>query len=246
MEDIYKTSENIRAFDVDANNRLKVSTLFDYFQDAASKHAERSKVGYTDLLPKGLLWVLSWAKLEIIDYPKFLNRVKIETWGKSQRKLYSMRDFLLFNSNNEVLCEGTTAWLLLDSKTLRPKILTQIFPDVKLNEVKSALDEYPAKFNDIKSKEIVFSKKINYTDIDLNKHVNNARYVEYILDCYDQDFHKDHVIKSLTISFLTETKYDQTLEFHKNSNKTENGYDYIEAKNLTTGKDVFRAAIKWR
>lgn len=246
MEDIYKTSENIRAFDVDANNRLKVSTLFDYFQDAASKHAEYSKVGYTDLLPKGLLWVLSWAKLEIIDYPIFLDQVKIQTWGKSQHKLYSMRDFLLFNSNDEVLCKGTTAWLLLDSKTLRPKILTQIFPDVRLNEVKSALDEYPTKFNDIASKEIVFSKKINYTDIDLNKHVNNAKYVEYILDCYDQDFHKDHSIESLTISFLTETKFNHQLELYKSSHMLENGYDYIEAKNVITGRDVFKAAIKWR
>ena len=246
MEDIYKTSENIRAFDVDSNNRLKVSTLFDYFQDAASKHAEHLKVGYTDLIPNGLFWVLSWVKLEIIEYPKFLDQVKIETWGKSQHKLYSMRDFLLFNSNDKVLCKGTTAWLLLDSKTLRPKILTQIFPDVLLNGEKSALDEYPEKFNTLASKGIVYSKEINYTDIDLNKHVNNAKYVEYILDCYDQDFHKDHVIKSLTISFLTETKYGHKLEFHKNSYKFENGYDYIGAKNLITDKEVFKAIIKWR
>jgi acyl-ACP thioesterase len=246
MEAVYKTSEYIRAFDVDANNRLKVSTLFDYFQDAASKHAEHLNVGFTDLIPKGLLWVLSWVKMEVINYPKFLDQVKIQTWGKSQHKLYSMRDFLLFNSNDEVLCKGTTAWLLLDSKTLRPKILTQIFPDVMLNGEKSALDEYPIKINNIGSKEIVFSKKINYTDIDLNKHVNNAKYVEYILDCYDQDFHKDHIIKSLTISFLTETKFNHELELYKSSLTIENGYDYIEAKNLITDKDVFKATIEWR
>ena len=246
MEDIYTTTENIRAFDVDSNNRLKVSTLFDYFQDAASKHAEHSKVGYTDLIPKGLFWVLSWVKLEITDYPKFLDRVKIQTWGKSQYKFYSMRDFLLFNSNDKVLCKGTTAWLLLDSKTLRPKILTQIFPNVLLNKENSALNEYPEKFKNINAKETVFSKKINYTDIDLNKHVNNAKYVEYILDCYEQDFHTEHIIKSLTISFLTETKYNHELELYKSSKMLEDGYDYIEAKNLITDKEVFKAIIKWR
>ena len=112
--------------------------------------------------------------------------------------------------------------------------------------MKSALNEYPEKFENITAKETVFSKKINYTDIDLNKHVNNAKYVEYILDCYDQEFHTDHIINSLTISFLNETKYGQTLEFYKNTQTIENGYDYIEAKNLTTDKDVFKAAIKWR
>ena len=70
MKPIWETTLKIRAFDVDANNRLKVSTIFDYFQDAASNHAEELKVGYTDLISKGYFWVLSWVKLEIINYRK--------------------------------------------------------------------------------------------------------------------------------------------------------------------------------
>ena len=67
MNPIWETALKIRAFDVDANNRLKVSTIFDYFQDAASNDAERRNFGYEVFIPMGLFWVLSWMKIEAIS-----------------------------------------------------------------------------------------------------------------------------------------------------------------------------------
>jgi acyl-ACP thioesterase len=246
MKPIWETSFNIRAFDVDVNNRLKVSAIFDYFQDAASLHADNLKVGYDDLIPKGYFWVLSWAKIEFSNYPKFKDEVKIQTWGKKQFKLYSLRDFILYSSDENIMCKGTTAWLLLDAKTLRPKVLTQLFPDVLMLPDKSALEDLPEKFPILPQTEIIFSKEIKYSDIDLNKHANNAKYVELIQDCYNQEFHNSNQLKSLTISFLSEAKYGQNLEILKSIDTLENEYDYIETKNIDTNKDVFKAILDWK
>jgi acyl-ACP thioesterase len=245
MKALWETSCKIRAFDVDSNNRLKVSTIFDYFQNAASNHADNLKIGYDDLIPKGFLWVLSWAKFEFIKYPQFKDEVKIYTWGKKQYKLYSMRDFILFNNNDQIICKGTTGWLLLDAKTMRPKILTQLFPDVMLLEEKTAMDDLPQKFPNLPQTEKIFSKEIKYSDIDLNKHANNAKYVELIQDCYDQEFHNSHQMKSLTISFLSEAKYGDTVEVSKNIQTDKEETYFIEAKNLNTEKAVFQAITEW-
>jgi acyl-ACP thioesterase len=242
MKPLWETTLKIRAFDVDVNNRLKISTIFDYFQDAASNHAEELKVGYTDLIPKGYFWVLSWIKLEIIGYPKFMEEVKVETWGKKQHKLYSMRDFLMMDKSGSVLCKGTTAWLFLDAKSLRPKIMPQLFPDVIFLEEKIAVDELPQKVQNITQREKIFSKKIKYSDIDLNKHVNNAKYVEFMNDCYDDKFHSSHQLKTLTASFLSETKFEDTLQISKGIH---NDAHFIEAANLNTDKVVFRAKGEW-
>ncbi len=180
MKSLWETSLNIRAFDVDANNSLKVSAIFDYFQDTAANHAENLKVGYTDLIPKGLFWVLSWAKFEFIDYPKFMDEINIQTWGKKQYKLYSMRDFLMLDKGDNVLCKASTAWLLLDAKSLRPKIMPQLFPDVVFIEEKSSLDDLPEKFPEFPQTEKIYTKEIKYSDIDLNKHANNAKYLELL------------------------------------------------------------------
>ena len=54
MKPIWEVPFKIMAFDVDANNRLRVSRIFDYFQDAASNDAERLGFGYNDFIPKNL------------------------------------------------------------------------------------------------------------------------------------------------------------------------------------------------
>jgi medium-chain acyl-[acyl-carrier-protein] hydrolase len=246
MKPLWETSLKVRAFDVDANNRLKVSTIFDYFQDAASLHADNLKVGYDDLIPKGYFWVMSWAKFEFHNYPKFKDEVKVQTWGKKQHKLYSVRDFLMLDNDDEVLCKATTAWLFLDAKSLRPKIMPQLFPDVIFLEEKSAIDDLPQKFQNIPQTESMYSKELKYSDIDLNKHTNNAKYVELLLDSYDQEFHNSHPMKSLTISFLSETKFADTIEILKSNDAELANSHFVEAKNLKTRKTVFQAMVNWK
>ena len=245
MNPIWENTFKTTAFDVDANNRLRVNRIFDYFQDAASYDAERRGFGYNEFNLKGLLWVLSWVKFEFLSYPKFMDEIKIQTWGKKQHKLYSMRDVLIFNSKDEIIIKGTSAWLLLDSKSLRPKILTQLYPELKMLDTKDALTDLPQKINSVKNTEFIFSKKICYSDIDLNRHTNNAKYIEMVFDCFDQNFHNEHWVKSLMVSFNAETKSGDEIELFKGNLQTNAVSHYVEAKNKNTGSPVFQAISEW-
>lgn len=246
MNPIWENRFQITAFDVDANNRLKINRLFDYFQDAASNDAERLGFGYSEFVPKKLFWVLSWVKIEFLDYPKFMDEIKIQTWGKKQHKLYSLRDFLIFNSSAEIIIRGTSAWLLLDAKSLRPKILTQLYPDLKLLNSRDAMSDLPQKMNPVDKLEFVYSKIIRYSDIDLNNHTNNAKYIEFLFDCFDLEFHKEHRVKSLVVSFNAETKFGDEIDFHKGIIDSSIPPHYVEAKNKNTGAVVFQAVIGWK
>ena len=245
MSPIWETTTKVRAFEVDANDRLKVNIILDYCQDAASNDAERLNFGYSNFVPMGLTWVLSWAKFEFIEYPKFIDEIKIQTWGKKQFKLYSMRDYLLFNSKDEVICKGTSAWLLLDLKSLRPKILPQLFPDIKMLDSKDALSNLPQKIIPLEKTQMIYSTQIHYSDIDLNQHANNASYIKLMLDCFDQEFHKAHTIKSLTVSYIAQSKYGDEIQLYKGTEKENPLTHYIEAKNLSSNKTVFQAMVEW-
>jgi acyl-ACP thioesterase len=245
MNPIWETTTKVRAFEVDANDRLKVNTILDYFQDAASNDAERLNFGYTNFVPMGLTWVLSWAKFEFIKFPKFSDEIKIQTWGKKQFKLFSMRDYLLFNSKDEIICKGTSAWLLIDSKSLRPKSLPQLFPEIKMLDTKDALSDLPQKIIPSSETDIIYSTQIRYSDIDLNQHANNAKYIELMLDCFDQEFHKKHTMKTLTVSYNAQSKYGDEIQLSKGIEKEIPLTHYIEAKNLNNGKKVFQSLIGW-
>jgi medium-chain acyl-[acyl-carrier-protein] hydrolase len=245
MNSILENKFSIRAFDVDANDRIKVNTILDYFQDAASNDAERLNFGYSDFVPKGLTWVLSWARFEFINYPKFMDEIKVQTWGKKQFKLYSIRDYLMFNSKDEIICKGTSAWLLIDSKSLRPKILTQLYPEIKMLDLKDALPNLPEKIIPKAQTEVVYSTQIRYSDIDLNQHANNASYIRFMLDCFDQEFHKKHTMKSLTVSYNAQSRYGDEIQLRKGKEKDIPLTHYIEAKNLFSNKLVFQALVEW-
>lgn len=246
MNPIYDNTFKITAFDVDANNRLKINRIFDYFQDAASNDAERNGFGYSEFVPKGLFWVLSWVKFEFISFPEFMDEVRIQTWAKKQYKLYSMRDFLMSNSKDEIIIKGTSAWLLLDSKSRRPKILTRLYPELKLLDSKDALNDLPQKINPVKEMAVIYSKTIRYSDIDLNHHTNNAKYIELLFDCFDQDCHKEHSVKTLTVLFSAETKSGDEIDLYKSIVEQNPLSHCIEIKNKTNGNVVTSAMVKWQ
>jgi acyl-ACP thioesterase len=245
MNPIWETTTKVRAFDVDANDRLKVNTILNYFQDAASNDAERLGFGYSVFVPIGLVWVLSWAKYEFFQYPKFGEEVKIQTWGKKQFKLYSIRDYLMRNIEDKIICKGTSAWLLLDSKSLRPKILSQLFPEMKMHDSENALTDLPQKIVSSAQPELIYTTQIRYSDIDLNQHANNASYIKFMVDCYDKDFHKENTIKSLVVSFNSESKYGDEIQLFKGIEKENPLTHYIEVKNRTNSKKVFQSIIEW-
>jgi acyl-ACP thioesterase len=104
----------------------------------------------------------------------------------------------------------------------------------------------PGKFPEFPQTNKVYSKEIKYSDIDLNKHVNNAKYLELLSDCYDESFHRENKIKTLIVSFISESKYGDLLEVYKNSNSKNEKAHIIEAKNLSTEKSVFNAMVEWQ
>jgi acyl-ACP thioesterase len=245
MNQLWETAFRIRAFDVDANGRIKVNSILDYCQDAASNDAERLGFGYSDFVPRGLTWVLSWARFEFIQFPKFSDEIMLQTWGKKQFKLYSIRDYLFYNSNDEIICKGTSAWLLIDSKSLRPKILPELCPEIKMHDSKDALTDLPQKIIPAEQTEVIYSTQIRYSDIDLNQHANNAAYIRLMLDCFHQEFHKKYTMKRLTVSYNAQSKYGDEIQLSKGTEKNNPLMHYIEAKNRTNSKIVFQAIVEW-
>jgi hypothetical protein len=66
-----------------------------------------------------------------------------------------------------------------------------------------------------------------------------------MLDCFDKEFHKEHTIKSLTVSFNAESKYGDEILFYRGTKIERPLTHYIEAKNQMTEKMVFQAIVEW-
>lgn len=242
MNNLYEEIKIVRAYDVDFNNKIKISSILNMLQDVAAVHADNLGLGFKDLYKHDFAWVLNWVKLEINDYPAFGDSVIIKTWPRCKHKLYSMRDYTIRNKDNQTLLNATSAWLPINIKTKRitdtknlPKVINYQ-PDL------IAVDEFPDKIIPGSAKEVLFNKKFRYTDIDINQHANNTRYIELILDSYNTDHYSSRIIKSIAVTFASECFFNDEIKI---SRSVKDGFDIIEGVNINTSKQTFISCVEW-
>lgn len=246
MNSFYEESKLVNAYDVDLNNKLKLNALFNYLQETASNHADNLNLGFNDLIVKDLGWVLSWAKVEITTFPGFGETIKVKTWPKCRYKLYSMREFLVTDGKDKVFFKVSTAWLMINVKTKRITDIRNIIQQIYYQPDQIALNEFPEKIISSVERNILFTKKIRYTDLDINQHVNNTKYIELVLDSFSPEYHKSHNLQSLTISFNSESFYDDELEIRSSSNTPSDNKIFVDGINIKTSKQVFQAVVQWK
>jgi len=57
-------------------------------------------------------------------------------------------------------------------------------------------------------------RTVQYSETDLNGHMNNSCYLDWVDDLLDVAFHRCHIIRSLQINFLSEVQIGQTVTLH--------------------------------
>ena len=244
MSNYYEIKRIIQAHEVDFTNRLRMDSLFIQLQDTAASHADTVNLGYKALVEHNLAWMLSWAKVEIAAYPKFAEEIRISTWPKKKYKLYSLRDFYIHDINGKIICRATTAWLPINMKSKRIIDTSGLPAPIDYLESESAIDELPQKISGQGNKELIFSKRMKYTDLDLNQHVNNIRYIELIMDSFSKEKYENSFLKSIAVNFVSESKYDDEIEIYK-SKEAATDSDVIDGVNKVNSKAVFQANLGW-
>lgn len=183
-----KETEIIRHHQTGADGRCKVSAVCDFFQDAAARHAEKIGVGLSFLHAQGLAWVLSRMHVQIFRYPELDEVVEVTTYPSGFERLFAIREFLLRDAGGNELVRASSAWLLLDLKTFRPLRASAeldgegIAMNADLPEYFPVAGKIPAGVPEDYSPAGEFTCRVLPSEIDLNRHLNNAVYIARMSD----------------------------------------------------------------
>ena len=88
-------------------------------------------------------------------------------------------------------------------------------------------------------------RTVAYTDLDVNGHLNNARYLDWVDDLSGSDFHGSHRLREMTLVYAQEAREGQELDLHWDF--LEEGCMQVDAHRLSGTKDerVFSARIQF-
>lgn len=219
--------------------------MFNYFQDIANLAAEALGVGMERVEQEfGVAWILTKVRVELKRRPVWDEVLTIETWPQSPGKIDFERDYLVKDEEGMVVAAAVSQWVIMDVEVRKLRRASHI--PLVLPEVRSAraIDGQWGRLQPAGELEVAYSRVIGYSDIDVNGHLNNCKYVDFIMDCFPMEVHRDRQVASIEVNFVNEALPGDTVALYREATPAGPCLRYIEGVNVVSGEVVFRAQLE--
>ncbi|VAI77854.1 unnamed protein product [Triticum turgidum subsp. durum] len=213
---MFRQNFSIRSYEIGADRTASIETLMNHLQETALNHVKvvgllGDGFGSTpEMSKRNLFWVVSQMQAIVERYPCWGDTVEVNTWVGHHGKNGMRRDWHIRDSvTGLTVLKATSKWVMMNKVTRR---LARI-PDEVRTEIEPFFSEYAAiddqdnrKFPILPEHDRATSAKYvrtgltpRWADLDINQHVNNVKYIGWILEV------KDKVSLSCASLFITET-----------------------------------------
>ena len=240
----YSKQYNIRSYECDRNNNLRILTLMNIFQDMADDDAARLGFGLQFCIANGMTWVGTNYALEIDRLPKMHETITIETWPSAKSKLSAYRDYEVFGQDGTSIIRASSKWALIDLQKKRPLSVEERMPRHRPLEVRALNTEFP-RLEEITEGDSQFKFRVRFDDIDLNKHINNAVYILWATEAVEPEFRLAHDPKKIDINFRKEGYMGEKIRVTTQmaGNKSLHSIRTYDSDNE---RELARAVIEWQ
>lgn len=201
MENCFQRDYPLTYTYIDCRGMVRPGALFEIMQDAATQHAEQLKISASDI---GALWVLSRLRVQL-DRPLHPEEtLSLTTWCAGLKGATWLRGFR-FHVGSEQVGQAISAWVVLDPENrrlLRPSAVSASAhylnaPDQNALPAPGKLRLTEGAFHHIHT--------VRYSDMDINRHLNNAKIVDIISDALDLNDRANVYVSSLQVNYTAES-----------------------------------------
>lgn len=236
----------IKSFEVDINNRAKLSTVINLMQETAWINAAKLGGSVNDLKKLGVTWVMTRMKLEMIRFPIHQDEVWIETWPSGSERAFVYRDYRIYDANKELIGQATSTWIVFDIETRK---MTKVNDFLRpLTEPPTGFKHLPRATGKFRLNEAIGQPnliKVRWHDLDPNHHVNNAYYFEWILEGLPlEKLNKDDSLIEIDLAIRSECQAEDELEVVIGK-KTPGEYIHT-IRRILDGKEIAQAKTLWK
>lgn len=241
----YNLPYTVQTYDIDKRRRMTVAALVKQMQEAAMQNVMEMKVSVWDMEADHLSWVLLKKKLRINRLPMIGERIRFYTCPTGFQKVFTFRDYKVFDENDELIAYSSSSWLLLDTQTRRMK---RIPPHILAFEkdmppLSEQLVRPDFKIPVLTQIDHSTNFRVNWHDLDFNGHLNNVYYLQWMMESLPDDLLENGTLKAFDIQYKVESNWkDQTL---CESQQLENGQFIHRLVHEETGKELAVGRSEW-
>ena len=210
----------VRWHDTDAHRNIRPSKIVEYMQETANRQCESSGLPLDTLRDeRGLGFILGALSLRIQKPLHSYDEIEVSTWCTPTRG-YIFNRYFEIRRGGEVVAFAASTWVLLD---INKKTIVRISPDDDMNThfyyddpIDTAL--LPQKPRIAKDAPLykVGERRIVYSDIDYNMHMNNTHYPDMICDhLLEMTGDEQKTVSSMSLSYLKEAALGEVLSVYR-------------------------------
>ena len=246
MSGIFEQTHTIKDIHVDAFDRVKPSVLLHFAQEAAGGHCKLLQLDWDTLAKKDLFFAIIRQRVQVTRLPMRGETITVQTWPMPTTRTAYPRATVGYDGEGKEVFRVMGLWVLMNLKTramvLPGKSGVEVPGILRGGELAAPTSLAPAPY------ENSVTRKVRYTHLDRNGHMNNTRYMDWLEDLLPAAFHRAHPVKDFTLCYQAEALEDQaiTLDWQL----TEEGLLQVNAHRERTdvpgGKDrVFSAQMQF-
>jgi len=207
MSFYYDHRVRLTGMDADHQGICKASALLNHLQVAATLAAEAGGFGREVLMERyGGFWMLarSWYRL---DRPlRWEDAVTIRTWHRGGKGAVSYRDYDIL-VDGERIGEAVAGWVFANVETHKLMRLSTIEELATTDGGEMCKSITLSKLTCPERLRVAERRRMRYSDTDLNGHVNNIRYADFVCDALeDALLIPGRYVSSMQIGYLAECR----------------------------------------
>jgi len=199
----------LRTCDCDVSGLWRPSAIMTEMQEIATRHSDAIGCGRRVLLKENLAWVVARCHIEMDRYPAVGETLNIETFHMPCRHRFFPRYFTFTGADGQPVGKAATLWLLMDLESRQSVAGTEVARRMPDNRDLVPPLPLPSSVPSLSGEPERGQILPQYADLDLNGHVNNTRYADWLCNALGTDVMKKHRITSLTLQYNAEVLPEQ-------------------------------------
>ena len=206
---VYVKDITMLASMVGPDQRLKLSELLSFAQEASIAHTTELGMGREMTLDRDLLWVIGRQRFEIARLPQYDEHVTLSSWpGMTMRMLFPR--FYELKVGEETLIRGVAIWGLI-KKSSRNMIFADDYGiKIPSEHLEGELPFPKPLFVPSLSKKAILTA--TWANCDLNGHMSNTHYLDFAQSLLPPSFWKKHSVKAIEIDYEKEIRLGEEVE----------------------------------
>ena len=151
-----------------------------------------------------LVWIITDYDIEVVRLPRFAEEITIETEALSYNRLFCYRRFTIYDEAGQDLIHMMATFVLMDRDS---RIVHAVEPEI-VAPYQSEFDKKLIRGPKYESLEEPISKDyhIRFYDLDMNGHVNNSKYLDWIFEVMGADFLTRYIPKKINLKYVKEVR----------------------------------------